>query len=516
MDANVTPTVLRLGTNDTVAVALRDLAPGTPLIEAGASDLEHGETLRAREPIGAGHKVAVRAMARGAPVLKYGQVIGHAAADVPAGAHVHVHNLEVRPAARGAEIGSDLRRPPQPAREASFRGYVRDDGRVGTRNYIAVLTSVNCSATVARKVAEHFTPERLRAYTNVDGVAAFTHTTGCGTTPSGDGLDNLQRTLAGYATHPNFWGALIVGLGCEVNQVDPMLARFDVAPGPRLRSLSIQEAGGTRRAIERGIALVEEMLPLAAAARRESVPASHLVVGLQCGGSDGYSGITANPALGAASDLLVAHGGTAILAETPEIYGAENLLLRRAASPQIAAKLIERLEWWERHVAANGAQLDNNPSPGNIAGGLSSILEKSLGAVAKSGTSALVEVYRYGERVDARGFVFMDSPGYDPCSATGQIAAGANLICFTTGRGSVFGSIPAPTLKLASNARLAAHMAEDIDVDCSAVLEGRSIAEMGHVIFERMLAVASGEQTASESLGFGAHEFVPWQIGATL
>jgi altronate hydrolase len=499
---------LRMREEDSIAIALRDLAAGEVVPPFGCV---------LREPVAAGHKLALVPMRRGEPVRKYGQVIGHATADILVGAHVHVHNLEVRGGLRDGDIGTDVRASAPVAKPARFQGYRRPDGRAGTRNYLGVLTSVNCSATVARRIADHFTAERLAPYPNVDGVAAFTHTTGCGTAFKGDGVDNLQRTIAGYATHPNFWGCLVIGLGCEVNQIDGLLQRFDLKHGEQLRTFGIQEVGGTRKAIEHGIALIETMLPIANAARREPIDASELVVGLQCGGSDGYSGITANPSLGAASDLLVAHGGTAILSETPEIYGAEHLLLRRAVRPAIGAKLIERLKWWERHAALHGAALNNNPSPGNIRGGLSTILEKSLGAVAKSGSSPLVEVYRYAERIDARGFVFMDSPGYDPCSATGQIASGANLICFTTGRGSVFGSIPSPTLKLATNAALASHMHEDIDVDCSPVLQGdRSVDEMGEAIFQHVLEVASGRKTASEALDLGREEFVPWQVGAIL
>jgi altronate hydrolase len=493
---------IRLHPGDDVAVLLQDIAAG-----------EIAEGVAAREPIASGHKIALGHLAAGAPVHKYGQIIGFARQDIPPGAHVHVHNVEVRAVARNAEIGVDLRRP-APRTGATFAGFRRADARVGTRNMIGVLTSVNCSATVARRVADWFTPERMEAFSGVDGVAAFTHMTGCGTPSTGEGVDNLNRTLAGYARHPNFAGLVIIGLGCEVNQIDRLYAEYGIAPGPMLQAFTIQDAGGTLKAIERGVAIAKELAQEAARARRETVSAAHLVVGLQCGGSDGWSGVTANPCLGAAADLVVAHGGTAILSETPEIYGAENLLLRRAASPEAARKLVERLEWWEDYVARNRAELNNNPSPGNLKGGLTTILEKSLGAVAKSGSTPLVDVYRYAEPIAAKGFVFMDSPGYDPCSATGQIAAGANLIAFTTGRGSVFGSKPAPCLKLATNARLAAHMDDDMDIDCSPVLAGASIAATGEDIFARMLAVAGGEKTKSEELGIGDHEFVPWQIGA--
>jgi altronate hydrolase len=497
-----TPRLVTLNPTDDVAIVLEDA-------DAGAT----AGNVCVLEPIASGHKIAVRPIAAGAAVRKYGQIIGFAKHDIAPGAHVHVHNVAMVETPRDAEIGANLRNAPAP-RDATFDGYLRADGRVGTRNFIGVLTSVNCSATVARRVADHFTPERMSGYGQVDGVAAFTHMTGCGTPATGEGVDNLNRTLAGYARHPNFAGLVIVGLGCEVNQIPRLLDEYELTPGLMLQAFTIQDAGGTLKAIERGQAIARELTQEANRARRETVSAEHLMVGLQCGGSDGWSGVTANPSLGAATDLVVANGGTAILSETPEIYGAEHLLLRRAASTETAEKLKARLEWWEDYVRRNGADLNNNPSPGNIKGGLTTILEKSLGAVAKSGTTPLVEVYRYAEPIRAKGFVFMDSPGYDPCSVTGQIASGANLIAFTTGRGSVFGSKPAPCLKLASNARMAAHMDDDMDIDCSPVLSGVAIAEMGELIYARMLAIASGARTKSEELGVGDHEFVPWQVGA--
>lgn len=491
-----------LNPTDDVGIVLDDVRPGDDVRGAPAV-----------EAIPAGHKVALKAIPQGGPVLKYGQVIGVARAAIPAGAHVHVHNLAMAEGATAYEMGVDLRAPPKPT-GAMFDGFVRSDGRVGTRNYVGVLTSVNCSATVSRRIADQFTAERLAAFPGVDGVAAFTHMTGCGTPATSEGVDNLNRTLAGYARHPNFAGLVIIGLGCEVNQIPRLLAEFELEPSPLLQAFTIQDAGGTLKAIERGGAIARELAQEAARARRTPVSAAHLKVGLQCGGSDGWSGVTANPSLGAAADLVVANGGVAILSETPEIYGAEHLLMRRAASPAVAEKLQARLAWWADYVARNGAELNNNPSPGNIKGGLTTILEKSLGAVAKSGSTPLRDVYLYGETIRTPGFVFMDSPGYDPCSATGQMAAGANLIAFTTGRGSVFGSKPAPCLKLASNARMAAQMDDDMDIDCSPVLSGVSIAEMGERIYAQMLAIASGAASKSEALGVGDHEFVPWQVGA--
>lgn len=462
--------------------------------------------------IPAGHKFALRDISKGEPVIKLGHAIGVASGDIVQGEHVHNHNLAFAGQADRSIIGTDIRQPPR--HNACFDGYIRPDGRVGTRNSIAILTSVNCSATVAKRIASHFTPERMAAYPNVDGVVAFSHMSGCGMAKSGRGIDNLRRSIGGYVAHPNFAAVLLVGLGCEVNQIDPLLEGAGLVVSERLQTLGIQEAGGTMVAIETGIAQVEAMLPTANDCRRQPVSAEYLTIGLQCGASDGYSALTANPALGAAADLLVGAGGKVILSETPEIYGAEDLLLRRAASPQTAQALIDRLSWWENYAAREGADLNNNPSPGNKMGGITTILEKSLGAVAKAGSSPLNAVIDYAAPITAPGLTFMDSPGYDPCSATGQIAGGANLILFTTGRGSAFGSGPIPTIKLASNALLAQTMADDIDLDCSPILDGTDLTAMGDAIFHLLIDVASGRQTASERLGIGENEWVPWVPGA--
>lgn len=484
---------------DNVAIALVDLPAGEKI--ADDCVLTMG--------IMAGHKIALVRIAKGAPVIKLGHPIGVASRPIAAGAHVHSHNLHFTPSATTSDIGVDVQALTPVS--ATFNGYVRPCGRVGTRNYIGVLTSVNCSATVARRIAAHFTSERLAAYPNIDGVVAFSHMSGCGMAKEGRGIENLRRTINGYAANPNFAAVLIVGLGCEVNQVNQLVPD---APDGKVHSLIIQDAGGTAAAIEAGIEMVEAMLPTANQYKRQPVSAAHLTVGLQCGASDGYSAITANPALGAAVDRLIQSGGKAILSETPEIYGAEHLLLRRAASPAVADKLISLLAWWEDYAARDGASLDNNPSPGNKVGGITTILEKSLGAVAKAGSSPLNAVIDYAEPVESAGLTFMDSPGYDPCSATGQIASGAQLILFTTGRGSVFGSVPSPTIKLASNADLARRMADDIDIDTSPILDGISVADMGTEIFELILATASGQTTASEALGVGENEWVPWVPGA--
>jgi altronate hydrolase len=496
--------VLILNPADDVAIALNDIAAG---------DVPDGLDAPARAEIATGHKIARRAVEAGGLVRRYGQVIGRARAAIAAGDHVHVHNLAMAEDGREAEVGADVHAP-APLFGASFNGIVRADGRVGTRNYIGVLTSVNCSATVARRIADAFPDASLPK--GVDGVVAFTHQGGCGGSSLSSDVTLLQRTLAGYAQHPNFHSILIVGLGCEANQIPTWLANEGLEAGPHLRTLTIQEAGGTARAIEAGIEIVRELVAEAARVERQPVSAAHLTVGLQCGGSDGWSGVTANPALGAAVDLLVAHGGSAMLSETPEIWGAEHLLLRRAASQDVADRLNARLEWWRAYADKHGMELNNNPSPGNLKGGLTTILEKSLGAVAKSGSTPLNDVIGYAEPLTSKGLSFMDSPGYDPCSATGQIASGANLIVFTTGRGSVFGAKPAPSIKVASNAKLANWMDEDMDIDASPVLTGVAMEEVGRAIFERMLAVASGEPSKSEALGIGDNEFVPWQVGAYL
>ncbi|MFJ1302839.1 UxaA family hydrolase [Pseudomonadota bacterium AL_CKDN230030165-1A_HGKHYDSX7] len=504
--------VIRIHPADNVVIARRQLVSGTRI------DTE-GVTVSGLVP--PGHKVAVRAIAAGTPVRRYNQVIGVARQDIAAGQHVHSHNLEFSDFERDYAVGADAHPTDFAVAPATFDGIVRSDGRIATRNYIGILTSVNCSATVARAIADHFRrdvhPEALAAYPGVDGVVALTHGAGCATGSEGEPLRVLRRTLGGYARHPNFGGLMVVGLGCETNQIGGLMAQEGLHESGLLHTFNIQDTGGTRKTVARGIELVESMLEAANRVRREPVPARHLLVGLQCGGSDGYSGISANPALGAAVDILVRHGGTAILSETPEIYGGEHLLTRRAQSQAVADKLLARVRWWEDYCARNDAEMDNNPSAGNKAGGLTTILEKSLGAIAKSGTTNLTDVYEYAERVGTAGLVFMDTPGYDPVSATGQVAGGANLICFTTGRGSAYGCAPAPSLKLSTNTALWERQADDIDINCGEVVDGtQSVAEMGERIFRLMLQTASGRRSKSEEHGYGQNEFVPWQLGAVM
>ena len=503
---------IRIHAEDNVVIARRQLLSGTGL---------DGEGVTVQGLVPPGHKVATRAIAAGQAVRRYNQVIGHATQAIAPGQHVHTHNLAFAEFARAHEPGAGALTTQYVAAPATFDGIVREDGRVATRNYIGVLTSVNCSATAARAIADAFRrdvrPEALAPYPHVDGVVALTHGMGCATDSEGEELQVLRRTLGGYARHPNFAAVLVVGLGCETNQIQGLIAQEGLQEGARLVTFNIQDSGGTAQTVLRGVELIRKMLPHANRVQRQPVPASHITVGLQCGGSDGYSGISANPALGAAVDRLVRHGGTAILSETPEIYGGEHLLTRRAASAEVADKLLARIAWWEQYTARNGMKMDNNPSAGNKAGGLTTILEKSLGAIAKSGTTRLVDVYRFAERITEHGFVYMDTPGYDPVSATGQVAGGANLICFTTGRGSAYGCAPSPSLKLSTNTALWNKQQDDIDIDCGGIVDGlETVDEAGERIFRLMLATASGSATKSERHGYGQNEFVPWQLGAVM
>jgi len=504
------PATVTLNQGDNVSVALIDLVPGDTI---GDGVVVRGDSIRA------GHKVAFKRINVKEPVRKYGQIIGFASTTIEPGEHVHTHNLKMGDFSRDHAIGVDARPTrmvPKGAR-ASFQGIIRDNGGVGTRNYIGVLSTVNCSASVARFIAGSFTREIMAGFPNVDGVLSLTHGTGCAMIPEGEGLSLLQRALAGYARNPNFAAILLLGLGCEVNQTSSLIENMDLKEGSMFQVLNIQESGGTGETVRRGIAAINKMLAVADSVRRDPVKANHITLGLECGGSDAFSGISANPVLGAAVDLLVSHGGTAILSETPEIYGAEHLLTRKAVSREVGQKLIDRIRWWESYTSRLGGEINNNPTPGNKAGGLTTILEKSLGASAKGGTTNLVEVYKYAEQVSAEGLVFMDTPGYDAASVTGMVAGGANIICFTTGRGSVCGYKPVPTIKLASNTEMYRSLIEDMDINCGHIVDGKAtIDEMGEEIFRLILETASGKKTRSELLGFGDNEFVPWQIGPVM
>ena len=500
----------KLHPNDNVAIARNAIAKNALLPEF--------DNLVVKADVPAAHKVALDAVAAGAPVLRYGQIIGFATRAIEPGEHVHTHNLAMGAFARDYAFGQEAKVAVPPSNPVTFQGFVRADGRVATRNYIGIVSTVNCSATVTKMVVEHFSKnDALKDYPYVDGVVPITHSFGCCIEHNGTGVQQLRRTLGGFVKHANFAGVVVIGLGCEANQMGAMFLSEGIEEGKLIAPLVIQEKGGTRNTVAAAIAAVEAMLPTANQFRREAVSAAHLTVALQCGGSDGYSGITANPALGVAVDLLVAQGGTAILSETPEIYGAEHLLTRRAVSPEVGQGIVDLIKWWEGYAEREKGSIDNNPTPGNKAGGLTTILEKSLGAVAKSGTSALMGVYRYAEPIKAHGLVFMDAPGYDPMGATGQIASGANLVAFTTGRGSCFGAKPSPSIKLATNTKMYLRMKDDMDINCGDVMDGgATLQSKGQEIFELMLRVASGEMSKSEELGVGNEESVPWMIGAQM
>ncbi len=498
---------------DDVMIAKANIPAGT-IIEDGGTRVE------VRQDIRAGHKIARRPAKSGAPVRRYGQIIGFATQDIAVGDHVHVHNLAVGELKQSYEVGVDVKPvdyyPPEKMRY--FEGYQRADGKVGTRNYVAVISTVNCSASVSQFVREKFR-DVSTYYPNVDGVIAVTHKSGCGQVLNSEDHWALQRVLAGYARHPNVAAYLVIGLGCEVNQAAVMVDKQRMTvngTADKPTVITIQESGGVRKTVDAAVQAIARVLPQANEARRTKQPVSELLLATNCGGSDGNSGITANPALGWAVDELVRYGGTGVLAETTEIYGAEQLLIRGAVNEGVAKKLLDRFEWWLQHLAARGGEMDNNPAPGNKAGGLTTVYEKSLGGVTKGGTTPLMDVFCYGEPITTRGFVFMDTPGHDPVSITGLVAGGANIICFTTGRGSVFGCKPVPSIKLATNSIMYRHMADDMDINCGVILEGTPLETVGRQIFEEVIAVASGKKSKSELSGVGEEEFAPWMIGPVL
>ena len=503
---------IRLHENDNVVTAKSDIEINVKL--------DH-ENINTNQHIPFGHKIATKDIAKGEEIIKYDNIIGVAIENIKSGDHIHVHNTGMINRKKDYQFSKgckEVKVLPENER-ATFMGYRRANGKVGTRNFIGIISSVNCSATVCKKIADFFTEEALSEYDNVDGIVSITHGTGCGINNKGLGWELLQATIAGYSKHPNFGGLIIIGLGCEVNQVSGMAQSMSWANSDTFKMMTIQEVGGTRKTIQEGVEIIKQMLPILNKSKREKCPASELILGLECGGSDAYSGMTANPALGAAVDLLVKNGGTGTLAETPEIFGAEHLLTRRAINEEVGQKIVNFIKWWQEDYLIkfeeNKEQLHQDPSPGNKAGGLTTILEKSLGAVAKGGTTNLVAVYQYAENIKAKGFTFMNTPGYDVTSVTGLIAGGANMICFTTGRGSVFGCKPTPSIKLATNDDLYNRMTEDMDINCGKILLGEAtIGEMGEEIFQLILDVASGKQSKSEINGLGDLEFVPWQMGA--
>jgi altronate hydrolase len=503
-----TPRTILLSPSDNVVAAVDTVDKGVVV---------NGVTAIDRIP--RGHKMSLTGLAEGEPVIKFGQIIGFTTKAVLPGSWLHEHNVGMRDFARDYRFSEDAREEEvlPVEQQATFEGFRRANGKVGTRNYIAILTSVNCSASAARFMAQEI--ERsgiLNDYPHIDGVIPLVHGGGCALDIKGEGYEILKRTQWGYACNPNMAGVVMVGLGCEGFQISRWKDAYGITESDMFRTMTIQEVGGTKKTVEAGVEAIKTMLPIANAARRQTVPASELMLALQCGGSDGYSGITANPALGAAVDLLVQHGGTAILSETPEVYGAEHLLTRRAATPEIGKKLVDMIHWWEDYTARNKMEMNNNPSPGNKAGGLTTILEKSLGATAKGGTKTMTGVYHYAEQVTAKGFVYMDTPGYDPVAATGQVAGGANILAFTTGRGSAYGCKPTPSVKLATNSEIYRKMIDDMDINCGDIVDGVSVEDKGKEIFDVLLRVASGEQSKSEQLGYGDAEFVPWTVGATM
>ena len=506
-----TPQTLILHDTDNIAVAMRKIAKGEAV---------ESFDFVANQNVPSGHKIAVRNIASGQEIIKYGNVIGMATQDIRSGHHVHTQNVAMTKFHRNKVYGKNAKEEEilPLAQRSVFQGYKRTDGSVGTRNYVGIVTSVNCTASAAKLLVKE--AERsgiLDQFPGVDGIVPIVHGAGCCIGTDDEAFRKLQRAIWGYATHPNFASVLMLGLGCEANQIPLMLEAYGRRQDDAFQYFTLQSAGGTRKSIEKGLVWLETALQSASKAVREPVDASHLSVALQCGGSDGYSGITANPALGYAVDLLVKNGGTAALAETPEIYGAENLLTNRAASPKVGRKLVDLLEWWEEYALKHGSEMNNNPTPGNKMGGLTTILEKSLGAVAKAGTSNLRGVYQYGEKISERGLVFVDSPGYDPVSITGQVASGCNIICFTTGRGSCYGNKPVPSIKIASNSAMYSHMQDDMDINCGTIAEGNeSVADAGERIFDAIIRSASGEKTKSEALDIGDAEFAPWQTYAQM
>jgi altronate hydrolase len=511
---------LRLHESDNVVVVLQDVSAGARLGHVVAS-----------ESVKRGHKLCTAPIAKGEVVRKYGQVIGWAAQPIAPGEHVHVHNVELQKLELDYQYACD--NPPLPAlpgwvKGRTFLGYPREDGRVGTRNYILVATSVNCSATVARAIADAVKP-MLTDYPNIDGIFAISHKTGCGIVHGSAQHEQFARVIAGYAKHPNVSRCLLIGLGCEVGGVGYLAANEGFIPEAallknarstarsRIQAFTMQDVGGTRKAVELGVAIVREWLPEVNARKREPAPLSKLVLGTNCGGSDGYSGLTANPVVGNVVDLLVAAGATGVLGETPETFGAHHLLTRRAASRAVGEKLIGKIAWWEEYTAKFGATCDGNPSSGNKEGGITTILEKSLGAAMKGGSTVLNAVYDYAAPIaQGKGFVFMDTPGLDPVSVTGIVAGGANLMVFTTGRGSCFGCKPAPSLKIATNSQMYERMVEDMDLNAGKILDGTPRSEVVQELFEQLIAVASGHKTKSELLGYGDEEFAPWDIGPTM
>ena len=504
---------VRLHSDDNIAVAARQVPLGTSFQFNGTGEIF------SRELIDMGHKIALRSLETGQPIKKFGQTIGYASQPIPQGTWVHVHNVTAGELSLDYAFCSEIPPEPTPITGRTFQGYRRQNGKFGTRNYIGIVSTVNCSATTSKYAADKFNAELLADFPNVDGVVPLIHKGGCAIQYGGEDHQQLTRTLANVARHPNIGAYIVIGLGCETAQASFLmenggLLQLGNSPSPNQPLvMNIQEQGGVAKTVARAVAQIREMLPEINRARRETIPVSELMLGLECGGSDGNSGTTANPALGYCSDMLVAAGGTSVLTETPEIYGGEHLLTRRSVTREVGEALLERIRWWVDYTAKFGQRIDINPSVGNKKGGLTTIYEKSLGAIAKGGTSALRGVYQYGEAINQKGFVIMDTPGYDPASVTGLVAGGCHVVCFTTGRGSCFGCKPVPTMKIATNTPMYDRMIDDMDINAGKILDGVSLEEVGREIFEEVIAVASGKKTKSEAQGIGDEEFHPWTYG---
>ena len=495
-----------LNKNDNVAV--------TPFIIPAKTKIE-GQNISSIDDIPFGHKICLKPVNIGDPVIKYDQIIGFASKNIIPGEHVHSHNLEFKEFDRAFKV--EERKPIiNEKSELFFNGIKRNNGQVATRNYIGIISTVNCSATVTKMISEKIKQSNiLKDFPNIDGIVPITHSTGCGMNTESEGMQIFQRTIDGFKNHPNFSHVFVLGLGCECAQVN--IFKDNVKQHDRIHFLTIQDEGGTKKIVDKVLSEIKNLLKVSNNVKREPLSVNNITLALQCGGSDGYSGISANPALGVAADMLVKQGGSSILSETPEIYGAEHLLINRANKQETADKLIAKIKWWQHYTAINNSSMDNNPAPGNKKGGLTTILEKSLGAVAKGGNSILEDVLSYAEPLKNKGFNFMDSPGYDPVSVTGQVASGANVICFTTGRGSCFGCKPVPSLKLSTNTSMYEKMSEDMDINCGTIIEGKEkIEDVGKKIFELVVNTASGSPSKSELNGYGDEEFNPWQVGVVM
>jgi altronate hydrolase len=490
---------------DDVAVAVRELAAGDRVEVAG-------RVIELTEPIPRGHKVALRAVRAGESVRKFGWPIGRATRDIAAGTLVHTGNLATRldgldeyryqPDVNALEVAAH---PAASKGPDTFMGYRRADGRVGTRNEIWILCTVGCVARTAERIA------RLGAAQfggQVDGIHAFTHPFGC--SQLGDDLKRTRRVLASLAMHPNAGGVLIVGLGCESNQLDRLLATMEGVDRSRLRAFTAQSAGDET---EEGLAALDELVRIASRDRREPCPLSALTIGLKCGGSDGLSGITANPLVGHVANRISAAGGTPILTEIPEVFGAEQLLMQRAVSENVFHGIVSVVNDFKRYFLDNGQPIYENPSPGNIAGGITTLEEKSLGAVQKGGRAPVTQVLRYGERATLPGLALLEAPGNDAVSSTALVAAGATVLLFTTGRGTPLG-FPVPTLKISSNSALAQKKGHWIDFDAGTVLAGKKMHDAGEELMRLVIETASGTPARNEVNG--EREISLWKSGVTL